>query len=224
MLRNRSIGFSSLLHMSVSLHALGLLAALASVVAAASLERRPLVVAAAGIAFAGSVGALWGPPAADPSAVGLVVAGLAILALFRRLHVLAAAVACGGLAGIWGDYLVGRGVPMWAAFGLAMGGPLLASYLAGNTRGFLPTYLWEESQVLLAALGVLVAVVPQLARGWQSASAMNFAPSTATTTDSTAPVANWVWPVLLAAAMGGAAFSLLQARWRERSDHGSDMV
>ena len=196
--------------MTTSAHALGLLAALASVSFASMV--RPTRWRATGVAvsFLASMVVLGGTSAVDPAALGLVVAGAACLALFGRLPGWAAVVAAGLLAGVWGAYLESRGLPPVAAWILAASAPGTAMALARQGREFRPTHLGEEGHVLVAALGVLVAGVPRLTSGWESAAALNFESDIGA--EAAASGAGWVWWVLVGALGSGGLVALVRSR------------
>jgi hypothetical protein len=111
----------------------------------------------------------------DPVWTAGLVALVAILQLIRPgLYILTAA--CGGaLAGLWSMLLRSQALPPAPALILATALPLVAVCLAARRPNFAPVALREEALLLMAALGVAVAIAPDIAAGWRSAVALNLA-------------------------------------------------
>ena len=132
--------------------------------------RRDLVARMTGFAVA----AIWLRP--DPVWVGGLVALVGGLGLgWSRFEPISAA-AAGALAGLWIHVLESYGLPGWTALPLAATVPVTAAALAHQSPRFAPLAVREDAVLTICVLGLIVAAVPALSTGWQSAGAMNLEP------------------------------------------------
>ena len=116
---------------------------------------------------------------------------------------------CGGaLAGLLGALLQIQGLPFPIGVLPAVAIPSVSSYLAKHRPGFAPEALREEAMLTMAALGLVVAVVPGISSGWQSALALNRNEGSG----SNQIIANWVLVLSAASAALGGLYSLLRRR------------
>ncbi len=191
--------------MSFSIHALGLLLALASVVFAA----QPASLAVRFVALPGGFVVtslvLAGPTALNPALLGWLIAGLAALALFRPRWQTLAIAAAGMAAGAWSNYLQAQGLIPVLAVVVAAGPAVLSASLRSNRTSFAPAALNDEALTLICTLGIVVAAAPRLASGWASAAALNLGPSNTTPGPAIAGP-SWIFPLLMLVTIAGVAF------------------
>jgi hypothetical protein len=90
----------------------------------------------------------------DPVWMGILVAGLAILAILRpRTRTVVAA--CGGaLAGLWASMLQLGGLPWPAALVIAAGAPALSAFFTRRKAAFAPPALQDEALVIVVVLAL----------------------------------------------------------------------
>ena len=144
----------------------------------------------------------------DPAWAGCIVAGTAALQVFRP-DVRWPGLLCGGaLAGFWTALLQIQGLPLGAAMLLAAAVTAVAAYLAQTRPEFAPEALREEAMVALVALGLAVAVIPEVSAGWQSALALNREGKDS----SNQIIGNWVLVLSAASVVLGGLYGLLRRR------------
>ena len=199
--------------MTLTVHVLGLLSLLGAVVFGAAGVPRG-AVARRGIWFFPAAGFLVAWPVAsgigaDSMAAGATAVAVALAALLGRPPLQVVSFASGAAAALWSRYLEVLGLPVWIAVPAAAAMPAVAVWLSAVRPVFAPPRLREEGLLLVVALGLAVAFVPELVVGWQSAAALNTGslrdPSTV------APPAAWA---LVAAAAAAVAGGLVAARRR----------
>ena len=171
--------------------------------------------AAAGRWSVGSLGAMllgfvvaaaWLQP--DPvwtGSLGVLVAGFHI---FRPGARVVTAAAAGVLAGLWSGLLQGQGVPVAPALMLAGSVPGVTAWLAAWRTDFAPPELTEDAMLGVCALGLVVAVAPDIAAGWRSAAMLNLEPG-----GGVRGIIE-VWVLVLSA--GAVALGGAHALWRRR--------
>ena len=192
--------------MTLTVHVLGLLSLLGAVVfgaagvpRGAAPRRRIWFFPAAGFVVAWPVAS--GIGGADSMAVGAIAVAIALAALLGRPPLQVVSFASGAAAALWSRYLEVLGLPVWIAVPVAAAMPAVAVWLSAVRPVFAPPRLREEGLLLVVALGLAVAFVPELVVGWQSAAALNTGslrdPSTV------APPAAWALVAAAAAAVAG---------------------
>lgn len=201
--------------MTLTVHVVGLLSLLGAVVFGAAGVPRG-AVPRRGIWFFPAAGFLvaWpvasGIGGADSMAVGGTATAIALAALLWRPPLYVASFASGAAAALWSRYLEVLGLPVWIAVPAAAAMPAVAVWLSAVRPVFAPPRLREEGLLLVVALGLAVAFLPELVAGWQSAAALNtgslWDPSTV------AEPAAWA---LVAAAAAAVAGGFVAARRRK---------
>lgn len=164
--------------MSLTIHVIGLLSVLGAAVFGATgvphparAGRRTWLVPAAGFVVTWPVAS--GVGVADPTASGAIAAAVAAVALLRRPPPYVVSLAGGAAAALWGRYLEVLGLPAWFAVPMAVAVTAVAVWLSVVRPVFAPVRLREEGLLLVLALGLAVAFLPELVVGWQSASVLN---------------------------------------------------
>ena len=203
--------------MILTIHVIGLLSVLAAAVfgaagispAATKAGRSTWFVPAAGFLVAWPVASEV--DGADPTAAGAIAAAVAAAALFRRPPPYVVSLAGGAAAALWGRYLEDLGLPAWFAIPVAVAVTAVAIWLSVVRPVFAPVRLREEGLLLVLALGLAVAFLPELVVGWQSASALNVG----SLQDPLAAGQPAAWALGAAAAAAGAGG--LAAAWRRRT-------
>lgn len=141
------------------------------------------------------------------SAAAVGVALWSMAELLWPVRVRASLVAAGAAAGAAAALYAWQSAPMWLAFPLALAVPCAALVLA--RRGSQQTSrLRDEALVGLTWAGVIGAVWPALAAGWESAVVLN----RSTEGSGTDAAPDWVW-LFLALATGA---GLLRGWWVRR--------
>lgn len=160
-----------------------------------------------GLALGGVFAARTGGP--RPEVAGLAVAMLALAQATRRRYVWIGPVLAGALTGSWCVHLVDAGAAPWLALPLAMAGPLVSAWRVHADPRFVETRIRDEALLLLSAVGLVVATLPTIVEGWQSAATLAAAPA-----DQATRQAIPIWTtvtVIMALSLGG-----LHAAWRRR--------
>jgi hypothetical protein len=152
------------------------LATLASVAGAVRPAQLTYVLAGIAVSTALMIPALVGLPLAplvtvEPTQVALLLALFALARLRNKVDVRIALFVGGALAVVWLQALRGTGWPLFAAFPFVMGVVAIAAF-AGLQRNFFPALLQEEVALLMLAGGLIVALVPGVLEGWDSAEAL----------------------------------------------------
>ncbi len=144
----------------------------------------------------------------DPAWTGTIVAiGAAFLLARPRSSSVGAAIA-GCLAGFWVSLLEGQGVPMVAALGLSAAVVAGSAWMARTRREFAPSVLREEALLAIGGLGLVVAMGPDIAAGWQAAGVINLEPGSG----RQGVFELWLVVTTGAAALGGGAHALWSRR------------
>lgn len=165
-------------------------------------------IAALAIGFAAA--AIWIRPAAlpDPAWTGSIAAAVALLEIFRRDVRLLAPFCGGALAGLWAALLQIQGLPPGAAMPVAGIVPAVSVILATRRGNFAPEALREEAMLAMVALGLAVAIIPEVTSGWHSALALNREQGNS----SNQIIANWVLVLGAVSVVLGGLYSLLRRR------------
>jgi hypothetical protein len=111
----------------------------------------------------------------DAAWAGGLVAAVAAAQLVRPRHPAYMTAASGALAALWASLLHAQGLPQPIAMASGAALPIASAYLSLRTAAFAPPLLQEEGLVAVLAIGIIVAVLPTVAQGWQSAIALNLA-------------------------------------------------
>ncbi|MEP7310864.1 MAG: hypothetical protein ABJA98_35655 [Acidobacteriota bacterium] len=111
----------------------------------------------------------------DAAWAGGLVAAVAATQLVLPRHPAYLSVASGALAALWASLLHVQGLPQPIAMASGAALPIASAYLSLRTPAFAPPLLQEEGLVAVLAIGIMVAVLPAVAQGWQSAIALNLA-------------------------------------------------
>lgn len=200
--------------MTLTVHVLGLLSVLgAAVFGAAGVPRG--VVPGRRIWFFPAAGFLvtWpvasGIGGADSMTVGVTATVIALAALLGHPPLYVASFASGAAAALWSRYLEVLGLPVWITVPVAAAMPAVAVWLSAVRPVFAPPRLREEGLLLVVALGLAVAFLPELVVGWQSASALN----TGSLRDPSTVAQPAAW-ALVAAAAAAVAGGFVAARRR----------
>ena len=156
--------------------------------------------------FIAAMAWIWLERLPDPVWMEGLAVGIVIL-IFRRPTLIWLALVFGGiLAGLLGSLLQSEGIGVVPA---ALGSVALLAVSAGFGIGrpkFAPAAIRDDALILVASVGLLLAVVPALSQGWQSAVALNVGERGS----SAPPVPVWVL-VIGGASLGlGGAYSV----WR----------
>jgi hypothetical protein len=163
----------------MTLQAFTLLCALATISCVAGATRRSQFAFIGGGVVAGTVlmlpsalGLPFAPLlAVEPSQVALLLVLFALARLHGDVGVRRGLFLGGMLAVVWLQALVGTGWPWFAA------GPFIAAVVAvaagyGLKQTFFPPQLQDEVALLVLAGGLLLALVPGMLGGWDSAQAL----------------------------------------------------
>jgi hypothetical protein len=144
----------------------------------------------------------------DAAWTGAVVALVAAVRIFRPGIRLLAPMCGGALAGVWAAIIQTQGIA--PPVGLAVTGTVLvaSALCTAKLPGFAPESLREEALLVTVALGIVVAVLPEMSAGWQSALVLNREEQTS----SNHVIANWVLVLSAASVALGGLYSLLRRR------------
>jgi hypothetical protein len=186
-----------------------MLCALGTVVyaAAAAHGTRDLIALAIGFVLAAIAASPQRLP--DPTWVGVISAGAAMLLLFRpRFSIVSAA---------WGGALGGMLTALTEVQGLhpaASTAPIvvLIAVVVCLTRMrpmFAPDALRDEALLAVSLLGLVVAVMPGVMDGWQAAANLTIEPATPV---ATTPIPVWTITLVGTATALGAVYSLWSRR------------
>ena len=150
------------------------------------------------------------PATALPDArwIGFIAAAAAAIRIFRPDARGIGALLGGMLAGVLGALLRSQEVPPAVCILLAAAVPSVSAYLSKSHPRFAPEKLHEEAMLATMALGLAVAVIPEIASGWQSALALNREEGPG----SNQIIANWVFVLSAASVALGGLYSLLRRR------------
>jgi hypothetical protein len=194
--------------LDVELLAVGIVGGLGATVLAAAAGGRPVYPLAMLLGFVLAAWWLGTSRLPEPAFVGAVGALVSVGVLIWPRYRLPALFVGGGLAWIWGLALAVQGVPLAAAVGVALGVPAVVFPLATYHERFSSRIVVDEALVIVAGLGLLLATVPTITAGWDSAVALRAAPVDA----GARPGRGWVLILALAIVLMGAAYSL----WKRR--------
>jgi hypothetical protein len=150
-----------------------MLCALSAIAFAAIAAHAPARLAAfvAGFVIAAAAVAAWGLP--DAPVAGVAAVAAVAVYLWRPRHA-PAAVACGGaLGGLWPELLRMQGVPSLAGVAAAASILALTVWLSQARPAFAPPVLQDDALLGVLALGLVLAVLPGILEGWQSAVTLN---------------------------------------------------
>jgi len=190
---------------TITLHALWMLCALAGVVFAAvsARDRRQLVAFTLGAAAAML---LVGPARLpDASWVGVAAAAAAAWQLTRWRFAVLSAAAGGAVSGLSAAVVELQGVPSTAAIIAVIVSLVASAWLARKRPQYAPDVLRDEALVVIVLLGLGVAVLPGLLDGWQAAANLTVASSEP---ESSVAIPAWTLTLVGSATALGAAYSL----------------
>jgi len=145
----------------------------------------------------------------DAAWIGMTVAVVAALQIFRKDVRWLSPLCAGALGGLWSVLLQIQGLPMVVSIPIAAVVPAAAGYLAARRKAFAPEALREEAMLLMLVLGLAVAIIPEVTSGWQAALALNR--DEGKTSDQIN--ANWVLVLSSVSVVLGGLYSLLRRRW-----------
>lgn len=194
--------------MDLLIHAFGMLCALASATFATRAAAQRLTGLAFVAAFVASAAWTRFVDLPDPALIGVLVALVAALRLKGPRFSPVAAVSAGALAAIWVSVLQLQGIPVVPAVVMAIAVPTASMTLALRRSSFAPPQLHEEALLLVAGLGLAVAVGPAVASGWRSAALMNLQYEA-----NASGLPSWALVVSVASVALGGGYSLW---WRTR--------
>ena len=193
--------------MSLTLHALAMLCALGATAFASAPARAPWSsVAAVALGFVATAAACWSGRLPDAVWVGALVALVAAAQILRRVSPLAVAAAAGGLGAVWASLLHAAGLPWAAAAPVAAAPPMVSAFLASRRPRFAPAIVREEALLVIAVIGLAVAMVPDIQEGWRSAVALNIRVEDA----GSQMIPGWAFALTCVSLVLGGLFSL----WR----------
>lgn len=143
-----------------------------------------------------------------PTWLGVLTGGAALTFLFRdRTRILAPCFG-GALAGILCSLLRGEGLPLPLALGLPLAIALAPAMLSGRPN-FASPVLWEQALLLIAVLGLIVALAPGIASGWVSAAALNLQQTgNSDSRDTASEFPRWTFAVGMSSLILGGLFRL----------------
>jgi hypothetical protein len=154
---------------------------------------------------------LWTNLAGVPAAadIGTLAAVMSILVLAERSSPLFSGLSGGALASILSAHLQLQKVPEEAAWPLSVAVLLAALILAAVHEGFTPERMHEEALLGIGTLGILIAAIPELAAGWQSALGLNVSEKTA---ENVTTIPTWALLSVGVSCSAGAAWTLFRSR------------
>ena len=194
--------------MTLTFHALWMLCALgAATFAAAAAPRREWLIALA-IGFVSPTLFSGLAPSPDPEVAGLLVAGGAILYLFRPRYAWFAFVLGGAVAGMLIQVTTVLGVSAVVSAPLIAVGMAGVVWLARTRSVFSPEALREEALLFVCMLGLVVAVLPSVLDGWQAARNLNMQVENV----PTQAIPTWTLSVVATSTLLGAAYALWSRR------------
>jgi hypothetical protein len=144
----------------------------------------------------------------DAASTGVVVAIVAALRVFRPKVRFLAPICAGALAAVCGSLLQGQGWPAAAALALAGVVMIAPAVCAARLPSFAPDGLRDEALLVAAALGLTVAMIPEITAGWHSALVLNHEQQDS----ANQVIANWVLVLSAASVALGGLYSLLRRR------------
>jgi hypothetical protein len=161
-----------------------------------------IVIAAVGISVEYLPDARW---------IGCAVAAIATVLVFRPNAQWIGPLCGGVLAGLLAVLLEAQGVAFWVAMPGAVLLPAASAYCCSRRPDFAPGDLRQEAMLATAALGLIVAMIPEVTAGWQSALALNREAETESGS-SQIIIANWVLVLSAASVALGGLYTLLRHR------------
>lgn len=195
--------------MTTAFHALWMLCALGAIICAAASVPRPAHYVVMTLAFAATAVAVGPdrPPDVEWSGALAALAATTVVMWPRRTAV--AAAAAGALGGSWTALLELQGLPAWASAPVALALLALVAWLARTRPSFAPEPMREEALMILAVMGLGVAVLPGVLEGWQMAASLGAADQR-----DPARVALPPWTLVLVGA--STALGALHSLWSRR--------
>ena len=193
--------------MTVTFHVLWMLCALGAIAFAATAARawRHVAVFAAGFVAGAAWAALRGLP--DAPLVGAAAAAAVVLYLRRPRWALLAVATGGALGGLLPELLWLQGVPHYAAWPAAAVVVALPVWLARSRPWFAPPVLQDDALLGVLGMGLVLAVLPGVLDGWQSALALNISPA-----EAGGQLSPWLVAVVSGALLMGAVHSVWSRR------------
>ena len=160
------------------------------------------------LGFAGGAAVIRPPALPPPAWTGCTVAVVAAIYILRPGATVATAFCGGLLAAILNVLLQIQGLTWMPALILSGIVPALAVYLTRRLPAFAPEALRQEAMLVIIALGLAVAIIPEISAGWQSALVLNRSQAIG----AEQFVANWVFVLIGVSVLLGGCFSLLRRR------------
>ena len=146
----------------------------------------------------------------DARWIGCVSASIATVLVFRPSVRWIGPLFGGALAGLLGALLEAQGLPVLTGSLLAVAVSAVPAYFAVRRPGFAPEALQQEAMLGTAAIGLAVALIPEIRSGWQSALALNREEGSGNSSNQI--IANWVLVLSAASVVLGGLYSLLRRR------------
>jgi hypothetical protein len=144
----------------------------------------------------------------DAGWTGSIVAVVAALHIFRRDVRFLGPICGGALAGIWSALLETQGLPREVSLAVAAMLPAVSALLTVKRPAFAPESLREEALLVMCALGLGVAMIPDILSGWRSALALNRQAQD----NANHIIANWVLVLSAISVALGGLYSFLRRR------------
>lgn len=150
----------------------------------------------------------FAPPLAfEPAQVALLLVLYALARLRGGIGLRRGLVIGGALAIVWLQALRATGWPLFAAMPFVFAVTALAAVLGLSKKNFVTAQLQDDVSIVVLAGGLLVALVPDIVAGWNSAQVMQGATGDA----NAASVASVVW-VAAGFVVLGAVFAYVRSR------------
>jgi hypothetical protein len=194
---------------TISFHALWMLCALGAVVHSTAAASRVRDVIALGIGFVTAAVVASPQRLPDPTWVGVLSAGSAMLVLFQPRLAVVAAMWGGALGGMLTAMTEVQGAPPAASAGPVVVLMATAVWFTRQRPAFAPDVLRDEALLAVSVLGLVVAVVPGVIDGWQAAATLTIEPALP---GPSTPIPAWTLALVGTAMALGAAHSLWSRR------------
>lgn len=193
--------------MTVTYHVMWMSCALGAIAfaAVAAQSARGLTALLAGFALAAAGVSARGMP--DAPIVGAVTAAAVVVTLFRPRYRLVGVAIGGMLGGLWPQLLSMQGLPSVIAWPVVVMTLATTAWLARWRPVFAPAVLLDDALLLVLALGAVLAVLPGVLEGWQSALTLNISPASG---DASLPA--WLVVAVGLSLLLGAAHSVWSRR------------
>lgn len=195
--------------MTLSFHALWMLCALGAVVYAVVAARRISDLTAFAVGFAAAAFMAGPQRLPDPAWVGVVSALMSVGVLFRPRLTIAAAMWGGALGGMLTAMIEVQGLPQPAAVAAPAALAAATAWLSRVRPSFAPDVLRDDALLAICLMGLVTAVVPGVADGWQAAANLTLEPASPAPMN---PVPAWT----VALVGTSTALGILYSLWSRR--------